>query len=139
MSIFLSGVLVKLSIYGILRVFDVFLLKTSLSFFYFLAVIGVIDSTLKMLIQIDSKVVVAFSTTVQMNFILFILFSKTSTGDVPLLLGLVNHFITASILFFTCDVILVRFNTREFFFFSGTALFFTNFFIFFVIGYSKPD
>ena len=123
MSIFLSGVLVKLSIYGILRVFDVFLLKTSLSFFYFLAVIGVIDSTLKMLIQIDSKVVVAFSTTVQMNFILFILFSKTSTGDVPLLLGLVNHFITASILFFTCDVILVRFNTREFFFLAGLHYF----------------
>jgi len=119
MSIFLSGVLVKLSVFGILRVLDFFFLKLALTLFYYLSLLGVVDSTLKMFVQIDSKVVVAFSTTVQMNFLLFILFSKSSCGELPLVVGLVNHFLTASLLFFTCDVILLRFNTREFFFLSG--------------------
>lgn len=119
MSIFLSGVLVKLSVFGILRVLDFFFFKVSLSLLYYLALVGVVDATLKMVIQIDSKVVVAFSTTVQMNFLLFILFSRGGYGDLPLAVGLVNHLLTATLLFFTCDVLLVRLNTREFFFLSG--------------------
>ena len=91
--------------------------------FYYLAVIGVIDSTLKMMIQIDSKVVIAFSTTVQMNLICFIVFSLTTESLDTLKLGLVNHLLTASILFFFADQILVRFNTREFFFLSGLYYF----------------
>jgi len=123
LSIFLSGVLVKLSIYGILRFLYLTPLKTNFTLFYYLAVIGVIDSTLKMLIQIDSKVVIAFSTTVQMNLICFILFSLTIESNQTLKLGLVNHLLTASILFFFADQILVRFNTREFFFICGLYYF----------------
>jgi NADH-quinone oxidoreductase subunit M len=132
MSIFLSGVLVKLSVFGILRVLDFFFFKLTLTVFYYLSLLGVVDSTLKMFIQIDSKVVVAFSTTVQMNFILFILFSKSGYSELPLTLGLINHFLTASLLFFTCDVILVRLNTREFFFLSG-LYFFVPVFSFFLL------
>lgn len=123
LSIFLSGVLVKLSIYGILKFLYLSPLKLNFTLFYYLAVIGVIDSTLKMLIQIDSKVVIAFSTTVQMNLICFILFSLTSESLQTLKLGLVNHLLTASILFFFADQILVRFNTREFFFLCGLYYF----------------
>lgn len=123
LSIFLSGVLVKLSIYGIIRFLYLSPVKTNFTLFYYLAVIGVIDSTLKMLIQIDSKVVIAFSTTVQMNLICFILFSLTSESMQTLKLGLVNHLLTASILFFFADQILVRFNTREFFFLCGLYYF----------------
>lgn len=92
-------------------------LKLNFTIFYYLAVIGVIDSTLKMIIQVDSKVVIAFSTTVQMNLICFIIFSMTNESLDTLKLGLFNHLLTASILFFFADQILVRFNTREFFFF----------------------
>lgn len=119
LSIFLSGVLVKLSVFGILKVLEISFVKFSFLLFYFLAVIGVIDSTLKMLIQIDSKVVIAFSTTVQMNFLLFIIFSTVPGVEKTLGLGLVNHMLTASLLFFISDIILVRFNTREFFFLVG--------------------
>ena len=119
LSIFLSGVLVKLSVFGILKIFYLLPIKTSFSIFYFLAIIGVLDTTLKMLIQIDSKVVVAFSTTVQMNFILFIIFSSGSFSGSTILLAAVNHMLTASILFFITDIILVRLNSREFFFISG--------------------
>jgi len=72
-----------------------------------------------MLIQVDSKVVVAFSTTVQMNFILFMLFSINTLSNGAFLIALVNHMITASILFFITDLVLVRVNSREFFFLSG--------------------
>jgi NADH:ubiquinone oxidoreductase subunit 4 (subunit M) len=123
LSIFLSGVLVKLSIYGILKFLYLSPIKLNFTLFYYLAVIGVIDSTLKMLIQIDSKVVIAFSTTVQMNLICFILFSLTTESLQTLKLGLVNHLLTASILFFFADQILVRFNTREFFFLCGIYYF----------------
>ena len=119
LSIFLSGVLVKLSIFGILKVLYLLPIKISVSIFYFLAIVGVLDTTLKMMIQVDSKVVVAFSTTVQMNFILFIIFSFGTFSNQVLALALVNHMLTASILFFITDCILVRFNTREFFFISG--------------------
>lgn len=123
LSIFLSGVLVKLSIYGILKFLYLAPVKQNFTLFYYLAVIGVIDSTLKMLIQIDSKVVIAFSTTVQMNLICFILFSLSVESSQTLKLGLVNHLLTASILFFFADQILVRFNTREFFFICGIYYF----------------
>ena len=123
LSIFLSGVLVKLSVYGILKFIYLSPLKLNFTLFYYLAVIGVIDSTLKMLIQIDSKVVIAFSTTVQMNLICFIIFSMTNESADTLKLGLFNHLLTASILFFFADQILVRFNTREFFFLSGIYFF----------------
>lgn len=123
LSIFLSGVLVKLSVYGILKFIYLSPLKLNFTLFYYLAVIGVIDSTLKMLIQIDSKVVIAFSTTVQMNLICFIIFSMTNESVDTLKLGLFNHLLTASILFFFADQILVRFNTREFFFLSGIYFF----------------
>lgn len=119
MSIFLSGVLVKLSVYGILKILNLFFLKTFISLFFFLALVGVVEATLKMLVQIDSKVVVAFSTTVQMNFILFLIFSSVSTTTSVINFGLVNHMLTASLLFFLTDTILVRFNTREFFVLSG--------------------
>ena len=119
LSIFLSGVLVKLSVYGILCFLYLSPLKLNFTLFYYLALIGVIDSTLKMMVQIDSKVVIAFSTTVQMNFICFVLFSLGAEGLQTLKLGLINHLLTASILFFFADKILVRFNTREFFFLSG--------------------
>jgi NADH:ubiquinone oxidoreductase subunit 4 (subunit M) len=76
-----------------------------------------------MLIQIDSKVVIAFSTTVQMNLICFIIFSMANESGDTLKLGLFNHLLTASILFFFADQILVRFNTREFFFLSGLYYF----------------
>lgn len=123
LSIFLSGVLVKLSVYGILKFLYLSPLKLNFTLFYYLAVVGVIDSTLKMLIQIDSKVVIAFSTTVQMNLLCFILFSLTPESLQTLKLGLINHLLTASILFFFADQILVRFNTREFFFISGVYYF----------------
>ena len=123
LSIFLSGVLVKLSVYGILKFIYLAPLKLNFTLFYYLALIGVIDSTLKMLVQIDSKVVIAFSTTVQMNLICFILFSLTAESLQTLKLGLVNHLLTASILFFFADQILIRFNTREFFFVSGLYYF----------------
>ena len=119
LSIFLSGVLVKLSIFGILKVLDAFHFKTFFNIFFFFSIIGVVESTLKMIIQLDSKVVVAFSTTVQMNFILFIVFSKSILSTAALKLSLLNHMLTASILFFLCDLVLYRFNTREFFFLSG--------------------
>jgi len=119
LSIFLSGVLVKLSVFGILKIFYLLPVKVSFSIFYFLAIIGVLDTTLKMLIQIDSKVVVAFSTTVQMNFILFVIFSSGSFSSNTVLLAAVNHMLTASILFFITDIILTRINSREFFFYIG--------------------
>lgn len=123
LSIFLSGALVKLSVYGILKFIYLAPLKLNFTLFYYLALIGVIDSTLKMLVQIDSKVVIAFSTTVQMNLICFILFSLTAESLQTLKLGLINHLLTASILFFFADQILIRFNTREFFFVSGLYYF----------------
>ena len=58
-----------------------------------------------------------------MNLICFILFSLTSESLQTLKLGLVNHLLTASILFFFADQILIRFNTREFFFVSGLYYF----------------
>lgn len=111
--------LVKLSIFGVLRILDFLLLKQTFFIFFFCALVGVVDSTLKMLIQVDSKVVVAFSTTVQMNFALFTLFTMSEGSYTTLYLALLNHMLTASLLFFIADTILVRFNTRELFFLSG--------------------
>ncbi len=108
-----------MSVFGILRFIDFFELRYSFFLFYLLSAIGVIDSTMKMLIQVDSKVVIAFSTTVQMNFALFIVFTVTGLTTGALSLALTNHMITASILFFIADLILVRLNSREFFFISG--------------------
>lgn len=134
MSIFLSGVLVKLSVFGILRVFDLLLLKQTFFLFFFCALIGVVDSTLKMLIQIDSKVVIAFSTTVQMNFALFILFTMSEGSYATLAIALLNHMLTASLLFFIADTVLVRFNTREFFFLSGLYFYLPLFSFFLLIS-----
>ena len=111
--------MVKLSVFGILRFLDFFSLKYSFFVLYGAALIGVVDSTMKMLIQVDAKVVIAFSTTVQMNFALFVVFTMSSLSGEVLNLALTNHMLTASILFFIADIVLVRFNSREFFFISG--------------------
>lgn len=135
MSIFLSGVLVKLSFYGYWRLLFILGNDFIYNFFFLFVLLGIFEPTLKMFSQVDLKCLVALSTTVQMNYIMFSVLGGSSLTLRGSFVIIFNHALTAALLFLSCDFLISRFNTREFFFLVGlgTELPILSFFFLLVI------
>ena len=74
-SIFLSGILVKIAIIALYKFFFVFDYN-SLNYIYIICLIGIIDSSFKMINQTDFKKTIAYLTIQEMNILLFFCMSN---------------------------------------------------------------
>lgn len=111
-SIFLSGVLVKIAFFGLFRCLIELRTEPSLLLIYPLLVIGITDAVFKMFYQVDLKKLVAYSTVVEMHWLVICFLS----GNSPLLLAgfcmLISHALLSSNSFLLVDAINRRFKTR---------------------------
>lgn len=125
-SIFLSGFLVKSSVYCFY--------KTTLLFFipnYYLlpvvfCIIGMIDSSLKMWTQNDIKKVIAYATVQEMNAIYLLFNIGDSWSTTAGLLFLLAHGILSSLMFFLVECIYKRYNSRSILKVYGVSQLFPN-------------
>lgn len=112
LSVFLSGILVKVAFFGYYKFTIILGSDIPINFASLLPIFGVIDGSVKMFYQTDLKKIIAFATVVHMNYIIY----SSLLGYTSLLKGglflLVNHCFSATALFFSADIIYRRHHTR---------------------------
>jgi NADH-quinone oxidoreductase subunit M len=114
-SILLSGILLKMGAYGLLRVF-VMLPKAVLSLqmpLLFLALFGMIYGGLLAWRQSDLKAMVAYSSLSHMGVVLFGMATMTKIGITGAVLQMVAHGLLAGALFLLVGLLYERTHTRD--------------------------
>ena len=112
LSVFLSGILVKVALFGYYRCSTILGSNIPTNLASILPIMGIIDGSIKMFYQTDLKRIIALATVVHMNYIIYSsLLGYTSLLKGGLLL-LFNHCLSATALFFSADIIYRRHQTR---------------------------
>lgn len=139
-SIILAGVLLKLGLYGMLRVLMVLFpianiyytpLVVTLSF------ISVIFISIIILQQIDLKKIIAYSSIAHMNFAVIGIFSNNIYGIEGSIFTMLSHGLISSMLFFCIGVLYDRYGERNLLYYTNVAQimpFFSFFFLFSIIA-----
>ena len=131
LSVFLSGILVKVAFFGYFKTTLILGSDIPVNLASILPILGVIDGSIKMFYQTDLKKIIALATVVHMNYIVY----SSLLGITSLFKGgiflLVNHCLSATALFFSADIIYRRHQTRLSYEISG--IFHYNPWIFFLV------
>lgn len=124
-SVILAAVLLKMGVYGLLRIsFGI----TPLGFHWFLpalvviAVINIVYGALCALAQTDMKKMVAYSSVNHMGYCLLGIVGMTAAGMSGAVLQMINHGIISGALFLLVGVIYDRAHTRDMSAFGGLAV-----------------
>lgn len=124
-SVILAAVMLKMGVYGLLRIsFGI----TPLGFHWFLpalvviAVINIVYGALCALAQTDMKKMVAYSSINHMGYCLLGIAGMSAAGFSGAVLQMVNHGIIAGALFLLVGVIYDRAHTRDLSAFGGLAV-----------------
>ncbi|MDQ6909486.1 MAG: NADH-quinone oxidoreductase subunit M [Actinomycetota bacterium] len=115
-SVILAAVLLKLGVYGFIRIAIPILPDAAHSWAWFiglLAVIGIIYGALGCLAQTDMKRLIAFSSIAHMGFVMLGVATLTTFGINAAVFGMVAHGLITGMLFFIAGSIQERFHTRE--------------------------
>ena len=133
-SIFLSGVLVKLAFFGFFK-FLIFL-STDISFFFIIPYLfyGIVDSTIKLSYQVDIKKLVAYSTVVEMHWLLICISSGNRMLWYSGFCMLIAHALISTNFFLMVDSITRRFKTRYIYEVSGVCFIYPKLFIYILIN-----
>ena len=120
-SMVLAGVLLKLGVYGVVRVFTFVsgLFDFFLGYIYFFVVLGGIVVGFMCLRQVDFKALVAYSSVCHMSFCLVGFFTVSSLGSLGGMVVVVSHGFVSSCLFFLLFVFYCRSGSRRLFFNKG--------------------
>ena len=114
-SVALAGILLKLGTYGMLR-FLLPLFKFSSIYFtpfiFLISFFGVFYASLTTLRQIDLKKIIAYSSIIHMNYLIFGLFSYTLEGLIGSLILMVAHGFVSGGLFICVGILYERYHTR---------------------------
>lgn len=139
-SIILAGVLLKLGLYGMLRVLIVLFpianiyyvpLVVTLSF------ISVIFISIIILQQIDLKKIIAYSSIAHMNFAVIGIFSNNIYGIEGSIFTMLSHGLISSMLFFCIGVLYDRYGERNLLYYNNIAQimpYFSLFFFFSIVA-----
>lgn len=115
-SIVLAGIVLKLSLYGVLRLILPLLPKASLWYTYFVFVIGVITiiyASISTIRTIDIKELIAYSSVCHAAVYLLGVFSNTIQGiEGGITLGLAHGFVSSGLFICAGGVLYDRFHTR---------------------------
>ncbi|MBD3162087.1 MAG: NADH-quinone oxidoreductase subunit M [Candidatus Eisenbacteria bacterium] len=123
-SVILAGVLLKMGIYGMLRISYPILPVATVYFAYGLAVLGVINilyGALCAMAQKDLKKLVAYSSISHMGYCLLGMAALTPAGMNGAVLQMFNHGTTTAMLFLLVGVIYDRAHHRDIEGFGGLA------------------
>ncbi len=124
-SIILAGIVLKLSLYGILRLILPLLPKAYLDYTYIVYVIGVITiiyASFSTLRTIDVKELIAYSSVSHAAVYLLGVFSNTIQGiEGGITLGLAHGFVSSGLFICAGGVLYDRSSTRLITFYRGTA------------------
>jgi proton-translocating NADH-quinone oxidoreductase chain M len=135
-SVALAGILLKLGTFGMLR-FLVPLFEFSTSFFtpmvYLISFFGVFYASLTTLRQIDMKKIIAYSSIIHMNYLMFGLFSGNIEGLVGSLILMVAHGFVSGGLFVCIGILYDRYHTRLQKSYGGLNYFMPLFSIYFLL------
>ena len=118
-SIYLSGFLVKIALYGFYKFYIEINFFDNLFFFYWILIMGVFDSSLKFWGQVDLKKLVAYCTIQEMNLIFLGLLWGTHKLIIYTNFFCITHALLSTIFFFLVDIIYKRFSTRSIYSISG--------------------
>jgi NADH-quinone oxidoreductase subunit M len=121
-SVILAGVLLKMGVYGFLRIcmplFPV-PMRESAPIFLTLAVIAVLYGAIVAAVQPDMKKLVAYTSVSHMGIVMLGVFSFTSIGVTGAILQSINHGVSTGMLFFLVGMLYDRRHTREIAAFGG--------------------
>ena len=114
-SVALAGILLKLGTYGILR-FLIPLLPFGSTYFtpsvYLISLFGVFYASLTTLRQVDLKKIIAYSSIIHMNYLMFGLFSLNIEGILGSLILMIAHGFVSGGLFACVGILYDRYHTR---------------------------
>lgn len=129
-SMFLSGFLVKTAIYCFYIMHLLFYTKVWTYFIIIVAILGILESSLKMWVQSDLKKLVAYATIQEMNMILLslVLFQASNLGIIAIFT--LMHGTLSALLFFIVDIINKRTRTRNIHNLSGVSTLFPQLSVF---------
>jgi NADH-ubiquinone oxidoreductase chain 4 len=145
-SIMLAGVILKLSLYGFLRIMLQFIPDAT---HYFtplvqtISVISIIYASFCTIRQTDFKKLVAYSSVAHMGVVVLGIFSNSIQGiQGAILLGIAHGFVSPA-LFFLCGAVLYdRYHTRTIRYYRGITnyipIFSTFFFVFTIFNAAVP-
>ncbi len=137
-SIILAGVLLKLGLYGILRIL---LVLFPIANIYYsplvmtISFISIIFISIIILQQIDLKKIIAYSSIAHMNFAILGLFSNNIYGIEGSIYTMLSHGLISSMLFFCIGVLYDRYGERNILYYSNITQVMPmfSFFFFFAI------
>ena len=125
-SIFLSGFLVKSAVYCFYKIIILLNIKTYSLIPIFFCIFGMLDSSLKMWVQVDIKKLIAFATVQEMNAI-FLLFNLGDSWAINAgLIFLLAHGVLSSLMFFLIECIYKRLQTRSLYKIYGISHLYPN-------------
>lgn len=114
-SVTLAGILLKLGTYGIIR-FLIPLFQFSSFFFtplvYLISIFGIFYASLTTLRQIDLKKIIAYSSIIHMNYLMFGLFAYNLEGLLGSLILMIAHGFVSGGLFVCIGILYDRYHTR---------------------------
>ena len=124
-SIILAGIVLKLSLYGILRLILPILPKASINYTYFIFLIGIITiiyASLSTLRTIDVKELIAYSSVSHAAVYLLGVFSNTIQGiEGGIILGLAHGFVSSGLFICAGGILYDRSSTRLITYYMGIA------------------
>ena len=136
-SIILAGVLLKLGLYGMLRVLTVLFPIANIYYtplVLTLSFISVIFISIIILQQIDLKKIIAYSSIAHMNFVVIGLFSNNIYGIEGGIFTMLSHGLISSMLFFCIGVLYDRYGERNLLYYNNIAQIMPYFSFFLFIG-----
>jgi NADH-quinone oxidoreductase subunit M len=124
-SVLLAGVLLKIGVYGFLRLCIPLAPDASLSLgtplIGWLGVIGVLYGSFCALAQDDIKKLVAYSSVAHLGYCMIGLFALNETGIAGGVLQMINHGLSTGALFLLVGMLYERYHTRKMADYSGMA------------------
>ena len=135
-SVILAGILLKLGVYGIIRILipmfpDAMIYFTPLVFT--MCIIGIIYSAATTIRQIDLKKTIAYSSVAHMNYAMLGLFTNNSYGIEGCLYFMLGHGVVSSALFLCIGMLYDRYHTRNILYYGGLVHVMPLYSIFFLI------
>jgi NADH-quinone oxidoreductase subunit M len=124
-SVILAAVLLKLGVYGFIRIAIPILPNEAIAwapFLGILAVIGIIYGSLACLAQTDMKRLIAYSSVGHMGFIMLGVATLTPIGINAAIIGMVAHGLITGLLFFIAGSMAHRYHTRDMTRIGGTMV-----------------
>jgi len=113
-SILLAAILLKLGEYGLIRLRRIFIYSCIeySDFIVRLGFVGALYVSLYCLVQVDIKIIVAYSSVVHINFIIASLFSLLKVGVIRAVVVMISHGLCSSGLFYIVNIFYTRSNSR---------------------------